>query len=163
MKSSGSKPPGTLAFNLEPTINEQVSEDFIEVLEGLPLGAMAFGDLDPSQINPSNKWMELTAPVLFGPIDEWRDQYPRWKEPGVWACHRIGDCYVLVADSVLTLSQPFPGDEQFEMSELRPELRFRVTRSPTDNEYVIQDHLIQESVTIAKLMLEKPCFNLGRW
>ena len=163
VKSSGSKPPGTSAFNLEPTIKEQDSEDFVEVLDGLPLGAMAFGDLEPSQINPSNKWMELTAPVLFGPIDEWRDQYPRWKEPGVWARRRIGDCYALVADSILTLSQPFPGDERFEMPELRPELRFRVTRSPTNDEYIVQDHLIQGSVTIAKSLLEKPRFNLGRW
>ena len=53
---------------MEPTLEECESEDFKEVLDSLPLGAMAFRDLDPSQYEPSNKWMELTAPVLLGPI-----------------------------------------------------------------------------------------------
>ena len=85
MRASGSKPPGTATFNIEPTLGECESEDFVEVLDGLPLGAMAFGDLDPSQFHPLNKWMELTAPVLLGPISTWRESYPRWKEQGVWA------------------------------------------------------------------------------
>ena len=63
MKASGSKPPGTTAFNIEPVVDEQGSDEHVEVLDSLPLGAMAFGDLEPDQIDPSNKWMELTAPV----------------------------------------------------------------------------------------------------
>ena len=135
----------------------------MEVLDSLPLGAMAFGDLEPDQIDPSNKWMELTAPVLFGPLNEWREHYPRWNEQGVWARRRMGDCYALVADSVLTQSQPFPGDEQYHTDDIRPELRFRVIKSTTAPEYIIHDYLVHSSTTVAKSLLEKPHFNIGRW
>ena len=100
---------------------------------------MAFREQEPRVPKPSNKWMEDTAPVIFGPIEEWRDDYPRWQSPRVWARRRIGDCYALVADSVLTLSQPYSGDDQFEEDNLRPGLRFRVIKSPTAPEYIIQD------------------------
>ena len=163
MRASGSKPPGMSTFNVEPVIDEPESGDQVEVLDSLPLGALALGDLEPDQFNPSNKWMELTAPVILGPLDEWRESYPRWKEQGVWARRRVGDCYALVADSILTLSQPFPGDERFVHTDLRPELRFRVIRDPVAPEYVIQDYLVNGSVAIAKSLLEKTHFNLGRW
>jgi hypothetical protein len=164
MKASGSKPPGTSAFSLEPVVNElEDSDDFVEILDDLPVGAMAFGDLDPVQYMPSNKWMELSAPVVLGPLDEWRQSYPRWKEPGVWARRRIGDFYALVADSILTHSQPFPGDEDFKDDDLRPELRFRVFKSTNSPEYVIHDHLILDSATIPASLVKKPHFNIGRW
>ena len=163
MRASGSKPPGAATFNVEPVMEEQESDDFVEVLDGLPLGALAFGDLEPGDMNPSNKWMDLSAPVLFGPLDEWREQYPRWNEPGVWARRRIGDCYALVVDSILTRLQPFPGDDQYETDELRPELRFRVIKNPNAPEYFIQDHLIQETVSVSKELLKRPQFNIGRW
>ena len=165
MKASGSKPPGTAAFNVDPVIDERESDSsFVEVLDSLPLGAMAFGDVEPDEYDPSNKWMEFTAPVIFGPIEEWRDQYPRWNEQGVWTRQRIGDCYALVADSILTRSQPFPGDERFEAEGLiRPELRFRVRKSTTAPEYIIQDYWAAETFTIPKTLLERPRFNLGRW
>ena len=163
VKASGSKQPGATAFNIEPVVDDHESDDFVEVLDSLPLGAMAFGDLEPDEYNPSNKWMEFTAPVVFGPIEEWRDQYPRWNEPGVWTRRRIGDCYALVADSILTRSQPFPGDEQLETENLRPELRFRVRKNVTAPEYIIQDNWAHETFTIPKALLGKPRFNLGRW
>jgi RNase H-like domain found in reverse transcriptase/Integrase zinc binding domain/Reverse transcriptase (RNA-dependent DNA polymerase)/Retroviral aspartyl protease/Zinc knuckle len=165
VKASGSKPPGTSAFSLEPIVHEQDSDEFVEVLDDLPVGALAFGDLEPSQINPSNKWMELTAPVLFGSMEEWRDHYPRWKEAGVWARRRIGDCYALVADEILTKSQPFPGDELLENNELRPELRFRVIKNTNGHipGYDIHDYLTHNTVTIPLSLLKKPRFNIGRW
>ena len=165
MKASGSKPPWAAAFNVEPIADEQeLDGSSIEVLDSLPLGAMAFGDMEPNEYDPSNKWMEFTAPVIFGPIEEWRDQYPRWNEPGVWTRRKIGDCYALVADSILTRSQPFPGDERFEAeNSLRPELRFQVRRNTTTPEYIIQDHWAHKTFTIPKALLEKPRFNLGRW
>ena len=165
MKASGPKPPGAAAFNVEPVIDEQESDgSSIEILDSLPLGAMAFGDLETDEYDPSNKWMEFTAPVILGPIEEWRDQYPRWNEPGVWTRRRIGDCYALVADSILTRSQPFPGDERFEAEDLlRPELRFRVRKNTTAPEYIIQDYWANETFHIPKALLEEPRFNLGRW
>ena len=163
VRASGSRPPGASAFSMEPTIVEPDSEDLVEVLDSLPVGSMAFGDLTASQVHPANKWMELTAPVLLGPLEEWRDQYPRWKEKGVWARRRIGDCYALVADAILTLSQPFPGDEQFDMEELRPELRFRVVKNDGSTEYTIHDYLAQKATIVDLSLLRKPRFNLGRW
>jgi hypothetical protein len=163
VKSSGPKPPGASTFSVEPVIDEREFEDSVEVLDSLPLGAMAFGDLETSQYDPSNKWMELTAPVLFGPLDEWRSAYPRWMETGVWARRRLGDCYALIADSILTLSQPFPGDERFFNIDLRPELRFRVFKDFLQPEYMIQDYLVHETVTIHESLLKNPHFNLGRW
>ena len=85
VKSRGSRPPGLASFNIEPTMIEHETDDPVEVLDSLPLGALAFGDVELSDLNPSNKWMELTAPVLLELIDEWRKHYPRWKETGVWA------------------------------------------------------------------------------
>ena len=55
-------------FNVEPVIDEPESGDQVEVLDSLPLGAL--GDLELDQFNPSNKWMELTAPVILGPLDD---------------------------------------------------------------------------------------------
>ena len=85
VQSSGSKPPGASTLSIEPTLEERESEDYVEVLDSLPLGVLAFGDLDPSQYEPSYKWMELTAPVLLGPVDSWQEDYLHWKEQGVWA------------------------------------------------------------------------------
>ena len=163
MRASGSKPPGATMFNIEPAMDEQVSEEQVEVLDSLPLGAMAFEDEDPDQYDPSTKWSEWTAPVILGPIEEWRDSYPRWKDPGVWTRREIGDCYALVADSILTLSQPFPGDELSEAGDLRPEHRFRVRKKDTTPEYIIQDHLIQGIVILPESLIKKPSFNIGRW
>ena len=77
MRASGSKPPGTAAFNVEPVIDE--FEDSTEVLDSLPLGALAFGDIHPLELAPSNKWMECSAPVILESIDKWQNSYPRWK------------------------------------------------------------------------------------
>ena len=161
MRSSGSKPPGTVAFSVEPVVNE--FDDSVEVLDSLPLGALAFGDLDPTQFTPSNKWMELSAPVILDSIEDWRNGYPRWRDPGVWARRRIGDCYALVADSILTLAQPFPGDENYAESDVRPELRFRVFKDTNDLQYIVQDHLVVESAVIPIDLIKRPNFNIGRW
>ena len=161
MRASGSKPPGTVAFSVEPIIDE--FEDSTEVLDSLPLGSLAFGDLHPLEFAPSNKWMECSAPVILESIDEWRNSYPRWKEPGVWPRRRIGDCYALVADAILTLAQPFPGDEEFEGSDIRPELRFRVFKDPNGTQYIVQDLLVLESAIIPIELIKKPNFNVGRW
>ena len=107
--------------------------------------------------------MELTAPVLLGPITTWRENYPHWKEQGVWACRRIGDCYALVADSALTHAQPFPGDQDFHNDEVQLELRFWVSKSTTAPEYVIRDYLVGTSVVVPESLLKKPHFNIGRW
>ena len=75
----------------------------------------------------------------------------------------MGDCYALVADFVLTQSQPFPGDEQYHTDEICPELLFIVIKSTTAPEYIIHDYLVHSTTAVAKSLLEKPHFNIERW
>ena len=81
----------------------------------------------------------------------------------MWPRRRIGDCYALVADAILTLAQPFPGDEEFEGSDVLPELRFHVFKDPNGAQYIVQDLLALESVIIPVELIKKPNFNIGRW
>ena len=115
VKSQGQGPPGTSTFNVEPvSLVETDSEEGAEVLDSLPLGAMFFGD--PERLTSARPW----------PIDEWRLHYPYWDEPHILAREHLGDCYAMVVDAILTLESPFPGDDLYDSSDLRPELRFFV-------------------------------------
>ena len=71
--SHGHGPPGASTFNVEPAPVETDSEEYAEVLDSLPLGAMFFGD--PEKLTSASSC----------PIDEWRDHYPYWKGPTVLA------------------------------------------------------------------------------
>jgi len=111
VKSGSSKPPGTSTFNIKPTaVVDAESDDHVEVLESLPLGAIFFGD------------NEQLALVLPWPIHEWREHYPYWNEPDIFAQRSIGDCYAMMVDSILTLEPLFPRDEQYASADLNPEL-----------------------------------------
>lgn len=70
---------------------------------------------------------------------------------------------MLVADAILTLAKPIPSNEQQDMEELHPELCFRIVRNPAAPEYLIQDYLYQETITVPMKLLKTPHFNLGRW
>ena len=117
VKSPGGKPLGTASFNIEPAVEESGS-DGVEVLDSLPLGSIYLGvENDPSANDPMDD-------EEFSPLSSWRQYYPYWEQQGIEARHRIGDCYSMVADTILTLGQPYPGDERYPMGELRPEMRF---------------------------------------
>ena len=45
----------------------------------------------------------------------------------------------MMADAILTTQQPYPGDELFDVENLRPELRFEVTVRPKTKDYSIRD------------------------
>ncbi|KAF8814450.1 hypothetical protein BYT27DRAFT_7065198, partial [Phlegmacium glaucopus] len=150
--STGQKPPGVSAFNIEPaSIQEIDSDEYVEVLDSLPVGAMCFRD--PSQM----------APVIPWPRDEWREHYPWWNEPRILARPWIGDCYAMVADLILTLEQPYPGDEGFDFSDVPPELRFNIVKQTTTDSYVIEDQLTGLHSTIFRSMLENPKFDISHW
>jgi len=111
VKSGGSKPPGASTFNIETTaVADDESDDHVEVLESLPLGAVFFGD---------NKQLSSVLPC---PIHEWREHYPYWNEPDIFARRSIGDCYTMLVDSILTLEPLFPGDEWYVSAGLNHEL-----------------------------------------
>jgi RNase H-like domain found in reverse transcriptase/Reverse transcriptase (RNA-dependent DNA polymerase)/Integrase zinc binding domain/Retroviral aspartyl protease/Zinc knuckle len=158
VRSSGGKPPGASSFNIEPVITEDDS-DGVEVLDSLPVGALFFnaGDGFPELVGSANDEEMWT----FHPLSEWREHYPYWGQPDIWARRQIGDCYVMVADSILTLQQPYPGDDRYLPSELRPEMRFDIIES--GSEYRIFDSLVRKQVRVDSSLLKRPCFNLGRW
>ena len=83
------------------------SEEQAEILDSLPLGALCFGDAEG--LTSAHPW----------PLDEWRSHYPYWNEPNILPRERLGDCYAMVADSILTLESPFPGDHLYHDPVMR--------------------------------------------
>ena len=152
VKSQGRGPPGASSFNVEPVPFPEIdSDDHAEILDSLPLGAMFFGDKN-----------QMTR-VLPWPIEEWASHYPYWDEPHRLARGRIGDCYAMVIDTILTLGCPFPGDNRFDAPTFRPELRFHVQRHPMIRDYVIRDKLTGERHVLSRSWLENPEFDVSRW
>ena len=149
VKSSGHGPPGKAAFNMEPIVTE--SDEQTEVLDSLPLGAMFFG-------NPE----KLTS-VLPWPIEEWSYHYPYWRESNILAREKLGDCYAMMADTILTLEPPFPGDLQYCVPDLRPELRFHIRQEKEMSNYLINDRLTGTRTVIEKCLLENHDFDVSYW
>ena len=122
--SQGQGPPGASSFNVEPVpLTETDSEEQAEVLDSLPLGAMDSDTL----VEP---W----------PIEEWRSYHPYWKQPNVLAHESIGECHSMVAEAILALEQPFPGDYSYPAA-IHPERRFHVFSDMEMPDYLITDQL----------------------
>jgi hypothetical protein len=147
--ASGSRPPGKAAFSIEPVASGL--DDSVEVLDSLPLGAIDFED------------DEAVMPVSYWPIEEWGEHYPYWDEPHILAREEIGDCYGMVADAILTTDQPYPGDDLFDVDQIRPEMRFSIFFQEKTQDYLIKDQLVDAEVVIARSLLEKPQFDISRW
>jgi hypothetical protein len=130
---------------------EADSDSQPELLDSLPLGAICFGDDEG-----------LTS-VIPWPLEEWRDHYPYWKELNISPRETIGDCYAMVIDTILTLGAPFPGDHQYDSSELRPELRFRVRKSNDTPDYEVLDRLANDRVVVPRVLLENEVFDISYW
>jgi hypothetical protein len=148
MHASGSKPPGKAAFSIEPVFDEG---NGIEVLDSLPLGSVMY------------ETTESVLPACYCPLEEWRGHYLYWCDPLIHARNEIGDCYAMVADAILTLDQPYPGDEYFSTDSLRPEIRFNVTYQEDLHEYWIQDRLVDVQVSVSRTLLERPKFDISKW
>lgn len=152
VKSQGRGPPGASSFNLEPAfLTETDSDEQPEVLDSSPLGAMFFGD--PDRLTSVQPW----------PIDEWVSHYPYWDDPYILARERIGDCYAMVIDTILTLETPYPGDTRYDYPELRPELRFYVKQHPATRDYVVKDRLTDSRLVLPRNLLGNPEFNVSGW
>jgi Zinc knuckle len=159
VKSYNGKPPGTASFNIEPTVDEDYS-DGVEVLDGLPLGAVSFKLEDARSGSPDSSFDEMED-IPPWPISDWRKHYPYWGQSDIFVRRAMGECYLMVADAVLTLGQPYPGDEPYQSRNIRPDTRFmiRINRSV----YEIHDQLTDERVSVDERLLRKPQFNLSRW
>ena len=90
--------------------------------------------------------------------------YPYWNEPNILARENIGNCYTMVADSILTLEPPFPGDELYFAENIRPELRFHVLQRPrAPFDFVIEDRLTDTKSIISQHRLKDPNFDISYW
>ena len=149
--SHGNGPPGTSTFNIEPAAVEEESEESPEVLDSLPLGAMFFGD--PEHLTSSFPW----------PIEEWTKHYPYWNEPNILAWENPGNCFVMVADAILTQGSPYPGNELFNGTGLWPELRFHVYQVSRAPVYAVDDWLTGNKLKVNQWALEDPEFDVRNW
>lgn len=129
------------------------SDDHVEILDSLPLGAIRFDDDDSDQ--------EIAEGMR--PEPDWRENYPLWCMPGIHPRREIGDCYARVACSILTTEQPYPGDEIFDPDRMSPTLRFEVKRQYGSPDYYISDRLIEFRTPISKALLATPQFDISRW
>lgn len=161
VKSSGDKPPGASSFNIEPTVSEEDS-DGVEVLDSLPVGSILVNcNWDEGIPGLTNEESDDEEGAFFWPLDQWREHYPYWDQPNVEARRMIGDCYAAIADSILTLSQPYPGDEQYPWNGLHPELRFLFRKKGLL--YQIVDNLVDERVEVDADLLKRQHFNISHW
>ena len=132
------------------------------MLNSLPVGAINF---EPATIFHEFILKELTEEELEDvpswPISEWQDHYTYWKQPDILASRSMGYSYIMVANTILTLEQPYPGDQPHMTSNLRPEHRFLIRERQL--EYDIYDAFVDAQVSLLKHLLRIPSFNLSRW
>lgn len=152
MHLNGPKPPGKSAFSIKPIPQEE--EGTVEILDSLPLRAVEF-DHNCEDIIPAHHESELQ--------NDWRKRYLYWSKPNIHARREIGDCYALVAEAILTLQQPYPGDELFDADRISPEWRFGIFFRKDDGEYTIHDCLVDTRVSVSSFLLTLPKFDLARW
>ena len=151
VKSKGQGPPGASSFNVKPVLLKTDMEDHVEILDSLPLGAMFFGE------------PERQALVRPWPIKEWRSHYSYWNELRILVHEQIGNCLAMVADTILTLQPPFPGDRLYDAPDLRPEPRFFVKQDKKMSNYLINDRLTSSRLVVARCLMENPDFDISYW
>ena len=78
-------------------------------------------------------------------------------------CQSIGNCYMMQADAILTLEQPYPGNEWYNFGFIRPELQFEVHKKPAMGKYLIYDKLTKFWIFIKKSCLTNHWFDLAQW
>jgi hypothetical protein len=95
--NGNNKPPGVPSYSMNMTIIEDNdSQDNASVLSSMPVGS----------IN-----MESIEEIKTASNEDWRKWYPTWKNPQALAREQIGDCYEMTAEYLLTILQPYPGDD----------------------------------------------------
>ena len=69
----------------------------------------------------------------------------------------------MVADCILTLEQPFPGDNQYCVPDIRPELRFHIHRDKDTCDFILSDRLTESRLRVARCLMENPDFDISHW
>lgn len=152
VKGKGSKPPGMTAFKADLVLHDDASDGSVEVLESLPLGATFYQYSDG--VDAGNFHGRPTHIRLL----------PAWMERHSLPRNTIGNVYCLQAEHILTVNQPYFGDERYEDRWWTVSSRRRMTISKgTSQFYYIDDELTEFRVKIHKRSLENPDFNLADW
>ena len=74
----------------------------VEVLDSLPVGAIAFEPMNIySEIIPNEPSEQELEDIPSWPISEWQDHYPFWKQPDILANRSMGYSYIMVANTIL--------------------------------------------------------------
>jgi hypothetical protein len=135
--SNGKKPPGLASYNIEVIHDEPL------VLDSLELNAISL-DEDPFS------WMN------YGP--DWASYDPN--EP---RRDCMGDALALMAQHVLDVSQPYPGDSNCLENTHGVRERFGVRPCLDPNWYRIFDNLTKKISRVPSPLLKNPYFRLGEW
>ena len=148
--SGSNKPPGVPSYSMEMSLIED-DDNSTEVLESVPFGSIS---------------METTDPLDTEPEERWREWYPTWQCPLALVEERIGNCYALTAEYLLTVCQLYPGDKLNEhFSQFcSPHDRFQVKEYPDEpGSFEIIDQKFSFKTTVPKSRLVNPKFNIGHW
>jgi hypothetical protein len=154
--NGNNKPPGVPSYSMTMSLIED-ENDSGDVLRSMPVGSIYI--LDAEML------VDVPEPVVV-PSETWREDYPFWQNANALARDRIGNCYEMTAESLLTRFQPYPGDELLRETahECAPFNRFNVKQSHSNSlNFRIHDLYNDFKITIPKSRLENPRFNLAHW
>ena len=90
------KPPGVPSYSMDMTVIVD-DTDIGEVIQTMPVRAIS---IDP-----------IVAEAVDESDEDWRKWYSIWKHPQSLAPEQIRNCYEMTAEYLLTIHQPYPGDE----------------------------------------------------
>jgi hypothetical protein len=88
-----------------------------DVLESMPVGFIELRAPERQTLNPSEASEDAEG---------WRKWFPFWQNPQALAQEQIGNCYEMTAEYLLTILQPYPGDELNIEQHCSPHIRFGV-------------------------------------
>ena len=152
VKGNGkNKPPGLPSYSMEMSILEDINNGD-DLLDSMPVGSMNMRIDDIPESTEIN--------------EGWRKWYPSWQHPQALAREKIGNCYEMMAEYLLTTLQPYPGDEiKTKQSQYcSPDSQFEVKSMQKDtNKFQKNDYSTGFKIMIDKSRLGNPRFNLGHW
>jgi len=151
VRSSSSRPPGVPNFNIELEVLEEEtpSEEELDDIEIVYTLQSSVINIRPRDIPPDAR----DVPVN---VADW-DHY----DPTLPCQSNLGDAWAKVAENVLSIAQPLPGDSAWIARDPLKQ-RFHVVKE-TEPFYAIYDRHQLRRAEIHEEYLKDPYFRLGYW